>query len=80
MNFKIFLLSFILIYLLLSLPAFFGIGYVIDWVPEATLGQKFNGYVIEGLGNQFLLKSLCAVIASLVLSRLLFKRTAGKRM
>ncbi|MCK2157447.1 hypothetical protein [Exiguobacterium sp. 17-1] len=76
MNFKIFLLSFILIYLLLSLPSFFGIGYVIDWVPEATLGQKFNGYVIEGLGNQFLLKSLCAVIASMVLSLLMSNRTA----
>ncbi|MGE6555662.1 hypothetical protein [Exiguobacterium artemiae] len=76
MNFKIFLLSFILIYLLLSLPAFFGIGYVIDWVPEATLGQKFNGYVIEGLGNHFLLKSLCAVIASMVLSLLMSNRTA----
>ena len=80
MNFKIFLLSFILIYLLLSLPAFFGINYVIDWVPEATLGQKFNGYVIEGLGNQFLLKSLCAGIASIVLSLLLSNRKAGTRM
>ncbi|MET4654838.1 hypothetical protein ABIC15_001559 [Exiguobacterium sp. PvP048] len=80
MNFKIFLLSFILIYLLLNLPAFFGIGYVIDWVPEATLGQKFNGYVIAGLGNQFLLKSLCAVIASIVLSLLLSNRKVGKRM
>lgn len=51
MNIKIFLASFILIYLLLSLPAVFGIGYVIDWVPEATLGQKFNGYAIEGLAD-----------------------------
>ncbi|WP_426355256.1 hypothetical protein [Exiguobacterium sp. R-39] len=80
MNMKSFLLSFILIYLLLSLPAFFGITYVIDWVPEATLGQKFNGYVMEGLKNQFLLKSLCAVIASIVLSLLLSNRKVGKRM
>ncbi|MCT4793818.1 MULTISPECIES: hypothetical protein [Exiguobacterium] len=80
MNMKSFLLSFILIYLLLSFPAFFGINYVIDWVPEATLGQKFNGYVIEGLGNQFLLKSLCAAIASIVLSLLLSNRKAGTRM
>lgn len=80
MKMKSFLLGFILIYLLLSLPAVFGIGYVIDWVPEATLGQKFNGYVIEGLKNQFLLKSLCAVIAGLVLSRLLSNRKAGTRM
>jgi len=80
MNMKSFLLSFILIYLLLSLPAFFGITYVIDWVPEATLSQKFNGYVMKGLKNQFLLKSLCAVIASISLSLLLSKRTARKRM
>ena len=80
MNIKIILPSFILIYLLLSLPAVFGIGYVIDWVPEATLGQKFNGYVIEGLKNQFLLKSLCAVIASIALSLVIPNRTAGKRM
>ncbi|HCN59398.1 MAG TPA: hypothetical protein DIS82_14690 [Exiguobacterium sp.] len=80
MNMKSFLLSFILIYLLPSLPAFFGITYVIDWVPEATLGQKFNGYVIEGLKNQFLLKSLCAVIASIVLSLLLSNRKVRTRM
>ncbi len=80
MNIKIVLSSFILIYLLLSLSAVFGIAYVIDWVPEATLGQKFNGYVIEGLKNQFLLKSLCAVIASIALSLVIPNRTAGKRM
>ncbi|WP_449403564.1 hypothetical protein [Exiguobacterium artemiae] len=80
MNMKSFLVGFILSYLLLSLPAFFGITYVIDWVPEATLGQKFNGYVMEGLKNQFLLKSLCAVIASIVLSLLLSNRKVGKRM
>ena len=80
MNMKSFLVGFILIYLLLSLPAFFGIGYVIDWVPEATLGQKFNGYVMEGLKNQFLLKSLCAVIASIVLSLLLSNHKVGTRM
>lgn len=80
MKIKTFLLGFILIYLLLSLPAFFGIGYVIDWVPEATLVQKFNGYVTEGLGNHFLLKSLCATIISVVLNLLVSNRKAEKRI
>mgnify|MGYP003424292506 len=50
-NVKTFILSFIVLYFMISLPVMLGFGYVIDWDPEATFQQKFNGYVIEGLTN-----------------------------
>lgn len=53
---KSFFLSFIFVYLLISLPYMFGFGYVIDWVPEASLNQKLKGYVIEGLKYGLVLK------------------------
>ncbi|EDL66708.1 hypothetical protein [Bacillus sp. SG-1] len=58
------IIVFFLVYLLLSLPAMFSFGYVIDWVPEATLLQKFKGYVVEGLVQYFLLKVVISIIAA----------------
>ena len=55
-NMKTFILSFIVVYVLISLPVMLGFGYVIDWHPEATFLQKFNGYVMEGLTNNYLMK------------------------
>ncbi|OIN65931.1 hypothetical protein BLD48_13425 [Exiguobacterium sp. KRL4] len=78
MNIKTFLLGFIIVYLLLSLPAFLGIGSVIDWVPEATFAQKFNGIMIEGLTRHALIKSVLATIISLSVSLFLSKRKAVK--
>ena len=49
-----------------------GVGYIIDWIPEVTLLQKFKGYVIGGLAANFVAKIIISlilgVIANLVLS------------
>lgn len=75
MNLKAFLITFVFVYvLIISLPAILGIGYVIDWVPEATLFQKFKGYVIDGLLNNFLIKTVIACIAGIVVSLVITKR------
>ena len=76
MNIKTFILSFIVVYLLISFPLILGFGYVIDWEPEATLLQKFNGYVMEGLTNNYLLKIGISLIVGAILSLLLSKRKA----
>lgn len=74
MNIKTFLLCFIGIYILISLPAILGIGYVIDWVPEATFLQKLKGYVIEGFTNDYLIKIVISIIVSVIFSLFLQKR------
>lgn len=66
MNLKMLLITFVVAYVLISLPALFGIGYVIDWVPEATLFQKFKGYFIDGLLMNFLVKLIIASVAAVV--------------
>ena len=68
MGIKTFLLSFIVIYILISLPTMLGLGYVIDWVPEATELQKFKGYVIEGLTNNYLIKIVISIIVGAIFS------------
>lgn len=77
-NTKSFMLVFVSVYLLMSLPAMLGIGYVIDWIPEASLSQQLRGYVIEGLTNGFQLKIAISAIASLVLITLLSRRRANQ--
>lgn len=74
MGIKTFLLSFIVIYILISLPTMLGIGYVIDWVPEATELQKFKGYVIEGLTNNYVIKIVISIIVGAIFSFFLQKR------
>ncbi|PIC66674.1 hypothetical protein CSV71_14605 [Sporosarcina sp. P21c] len=78
MNLKAFLLTFIFIYILISLPAIFGIGHVIDWVSEATVYQKFKGYVIDGLLNNFLIKTTIASVVGVVVIRVISKRRYSK--
>lgn len=46
---KTFLLSSIVIYILISLPTMLGIGYVIDWVPEATELQNLRDMLWKDL-------------------------------
>ena len=74
LNRKTFILSFIVVYLLISLPVMLGFGYVIDWDPEATFVQKFNGYVIEGLTNNYLMKIIISLIVGAIVSLLLSNR------
>ncbi|OGX80607.1 hypothetical protein A6395_00780 [Exiguobacterium sp. SH31] len=64
MSTKSLTLIFILVYILMSLPAMLGIGYVIDWIPEATLLQKMKGDVIENLANNYLFKMVVSGIVS----------------
>lgn len=78
LNSKTFIFFFIVVYVVLSLPVMLGIGYVIDWVPEASLSQKLRGYVIDGLTNEFQLKIAISAIASLVLISLLSRRRANQ--
>jgi len=65
---KAFWMTVILVYFLLSLPIMLGIGYVVDWVPEATAFQKFNGYVIGGLAE----KSFVKLIVSFILGAIVY--------
>jgi len=74
MNMKTFILSFIVVYLLISLSVMLGFGYVIDWDPEATFQQKFNGYVIVGLTNNYLMKIIISLIVGAIVSLLLSNR------
>jgi len=78
MNIKALILTFIFVYVLISLPAILGIGYVIDWVPEATLFQKFKGYVIDGLLNNFLMKTVIACIGGIVVNFVISMRRQSK--
>ncbi|UTR10108.1 hypothetical protein MM300_19865 [Evansella sp. LMS18] len=77
MNFQVFLITFILVYILLSLPAILGIGYVIEWVPEATITQKLKEYVADGLLNNFILKTINSCIVGIVVS-MVFTRKRQK--
>lgn len=74
MNLKAFLIGFVLVYILISLPGIIGIGYVIDWVSEATLFQKFKGYVVDGLLDNFLIKIVIASIVGVVVSFVIARR------
>ena len=65
---KTFLLSSIVIYIMISLPTMLGIGYVIDWMPEATELQKFKGYVMEGLTNNYVIKIVISIIIGAISS------------
>ncbi len=53
---------------MISLPTMLGIGYVIDWVPETTELQKFKGYVMEGLTNNYLIKIVISIIIGAIFS------------
>ena len=74
MNIKTVISGFIVIYILISLPAILGIGYVIDWVSEATFLQKIKGYVIEGFTTNYLIKIVISIIVSVIFSLFLKNR------
>lgn len=74
MNLKAFLVSFVIAFLLISLPSLFGIGYVIDWTPEASLFQKFTGYVAEVFFNNFPIKLILASLVGIVVSFVMARR------
>lgn len=78
MNLKAFFITFVFVYISISLLAIVGIGYVIDWVPGATWYQKFKGYVIDGLINNFLIKTIIASIVGFVVSLVISKRRHSK--
>jgi len=73
---KTFLLGFIVIYILISLPAILGIGYVIDWVTEATFYQKFKGYVIEGFTTNYFPKIVISIVIGGIFTLFLAKRNS----
>ena len=74
MYLKVFLGCFVFVYTLISLPAILGIGNVIEWVPEATLFQKFKVYVVDGLGNNFIVKSVIASMVAVVVTLVMPKK------
>ena len=78
MNLKAFIIIFILVYVLVSLPEILEIGYVIDWVPGATLIQKFKGYVIDGILNNFVIKTIISCIIGIIVSWVVSKRRVSK--
>ena len=74
MHLKSFLITFVFVYLLISLPEILGIGYVIDWVSKPTFFQKFKEYIIDGLRNNFLLKTVIACMLGIVVCLVSTKR------
>ena len=80
MSIKKCIAGFIITYILISLPAIFGFGYVIDWIPEATTIQKFKGYVIYGLTNGYLIKSVVSMLMSAAVNLLISKRIFREQM
>ena len=58
---KRFVISFVIIYLFLSILLTFSLGYTIDWIPEATIAQKIKGYAFEGFTRFNFIKVLIAV-------------------
>lgn len=80
MSIKKCIAGFIITYILISLPAIFGFGYVIDWIPEATNLQKFKGYVFYGLTNGYLFKSVVSILMSAAVDLLISKRKSKEQM
>ncbi|WP_404430732.1 hypothetical protein [Sutcliffiella horikoshii] len=78
MSWKLFFIIPFIVYIVLSLPGIFGVGYVIDWVPEATIFQKVKGYVREGLTANSLLKLSIAIIVGATASLFRSKRNIVK--
>jgi len=78
MNIKTFILGFIVSYIVISLPAMLGIGYVIDWVPGATFLQKIRGYVMEGLADHYLVKIVISGIIGVIFSLFSSRRQADE--
>lgn len=68
MKIKAFILTFIIIYLLLSLPVTLGFGWSVDWVQGATFFQKMKVHVGEGLFRYWLPKALIAGVAGFLIS------------
>lgn len=79
-NIKLFLLGFIVVYILISLPVMLEIGYTIDWVPEATFLQKFKGSMIEGFTNNYLIKVMISIIVGAIFSLFYRKRNQCPRV
>ena len=78
MNLKAFLLTFVFVYVLISVPSILGMDYVIDWVSEASLLQKLKGYGMESLIKNFMIKTVIAIIVGLVVSSLYVRRQRPK--
>lgn len=78
MNIKTFLLGFIIAYFLFSLPFILGFGNVIDWVSEVTFFQKFRGVVLNGLGDNYLIKVFFSIIVGILFSFLLTLKRKNK--
>lgn len=70
---KRFLIVFSLSYFIISLPNIFGFGSVIDWIPEASVIQKFKGYFLGGLKYgmiiKFIISSILGLLSCMVLKR-----------
>lgn len=57
-----------------------GIGYVIDWVSEATMFQIFKGYVVGGLAENFFMKIIISAVAGVIVSLVLpMKRKSSNK-
>jgi hypothetical protein len=80
MKIKTVLLSIIFVSILISLPAMLRVGYVIDWIPEATILQKFKGLVMDGLSNNYLTKVIVSTIAGIIFNIIfLMKRKVSNK-
>ncbi|MGM0837215.1 MAG: hypothetical protein ACQEV7_13750 [Bacillota bacterium] len=65
---KVFILTFIIIYILLSLPVMLGFGWSVEWVQGATFFQKLKVHVAERLFGYWIPKVLIAGVAGIIVS------------
>lgn len=75
---KRFVLYVVITYLLTSIAMVLGGGYVIDWVPEASLTQKAAYYIKTELFNHFGVKLMIASVISLCTVAFVKVRTAKR--
>ncbi|WP_245827570.1 hypothetical protein [Paenisporosarcina indica] len=73
MNLKSFLITFVFVYTLISLAIALGIGYSQDYVPDATLFQKFKVHIIDVPLDNFLIKVVIACIMGIVVGLVISK-------
>lgn len=70
-NFFKFIVIFMIIYFILSLPMILGIGVAIDFVKETSCFNKAKAYFITGIEYGYNTKLLIAIVSAIVLTNIL---------
>ncbi|WP_047985681.1 hypothetical protein [Ornithinibacillus californiensis] len=60
-----FTLIFFIAFIIVNLPLF-RVGYVIDWVDEATIIQKITAHIKEGLAVKLIVSIVIAILGNAI--------------